>query len=52
MVKVFEGGGGKGICKVVNEEIFEEFYKVVVSEIFGFFIFVMKLVDSVRYLEV
>ncbi|KAK0737227.1 acetyl-CoA carboxylase [Apiosordaria backusii] len=52
MVKASEGGGGKGIRKVVNEETFEELYKAAASEIPGSPIFVMKLADSARHLEV
>ncbi|KAK0666538.1 acetyl-CoA carboxylase [Cercophora samala] len=52
MVKASEGGGGKGIRKVVDEETFEELYKAAASEIPGSPIFVMKLADSARHLEV
>jgi acetyl-CoA carboxylase/biotin carboxylase 1 len=52
MVKASEGGGGKGIRKVIDEENFEELYKAAASEIPGSPIFIMKLADSARHLEV
>ncbi|KAK4149263.1 acetyl-CoA carboxylase [Chaetomidium leptoderma] len=52
MVKASEGGGGKGIRKVTDEENFEELYKAAASEIPGSPIFIMKLADSARHLEV
>jgi len=52
MVKASEGGGGKGIRKVLREEGFEELYKAAASEIPGSPIFIMKLADSARHLEV
>lgn len=52
MVKASEGGGGKGIRKVVGEDNFEELYKAAASEIPGSPIFIMKLADSARHLEV
>lgn len=52
MIKASEGGGGKGIRKVMDEESFEELYKAAASEIPGSPIFVMKLADSARHLEV
>ncbi|KAL2134647.1 hypothetical protein VTI74DRAFT_11225 [Chaetomium olivicolor] len=52
MIKASEGGGGKGIRKVVSEENFEELYKAAASEIPGSPIFIMKLADSARHLEV
>ncbi|KAJ4303919.1 acetyl-coenzyme-A carboxylase [Collariella sp. IMI 366227] len=52
MVKASEGGGGKGIRKVMDEENFEELYKAAASEIPGSPIFIMKLADSARHLEV
>lgn len=52
MVKASEGGGGKGIRKVLSEEGFEELYKAAASEIPGSPIFIMKLADSARHLEV
>jgi acetyl-CoA carboxylase/biotin carboxylase 1 len=52
MVKASEGGGGKGIRKVTGEENFEELYKAAASEIPGSPIFIMKLADSARHLEV
>ncbi|KAK3898322.1 acetyl-CoA carboxylase [Staphylotrichum tortipilum] len=52
MVKASEGGGGKGIRKVMDEENFEQLYNAAASEIPGSPIFVMKLADSARHLEV
>ncbi|EAQ91587.1 hypothetical protein CHGG_03522 [Chaetomium globosum CBS 148.51] len=52
MVKASEGGGGKGIRKVMDKENFEELYKAAASEIPGSPIFIMKLADSARHLEV
>jgi acetyl-CoA carboxylase/biotin carboxylase 1 len=52
MIKASEGGGGKGIRKVTSEEKFEELYNAAASEIPGSPIFVMKVADSARHLEV
>ncbi|KAF2482716.1 acetyl-CoA carboxylase acc1 [Neohortaea acidophila] len=52
MVKASEGGGGKGIRKVDDEESFPALYKAAASEIPGSPIFVMKLAGSARHLEV
>ncbi|EGY22236.1 hypothetical protein VD0002_g8026 [Verticillium dahliae] len=52
MVKASEGGGGKGIRKVVSEDGFEELYKAAASEIPGSPIFIMKLAGNARHLEV
>jgi len=52
MVKASEGGGGKGIRKVDDEENFEALYKAAASEIPGSPIFIMKLAGSARHLEV
>ncbi|KAK3302684.1 acetyl-CoA carboxylase [Chaetomium strumarium] len=52
MVKASEGGGGKGIRKVMSEENFEQLYNAAASEIPGSPIFIMKLADSARHLEV
>lgn len=52
MVKASEGGGGKGIRKVLSEDGFEQLYKAAASEIPGSPIFIMKLADSARHLEV
>ncbi|KAK3368719.1 acetyl-CoA carboxylase [Podospora didyma] len=52
MVKASEGGGGKGIRKVLSEDGFEALYKAAASEIPGSPIFIMKLADSARHLEV
>ena len=52
MVKASEGGGGKGIRKVEREEDFARLYREAASEIPGSPIFVMKLADQARHLEV
>ncbi|KAL8762257.1 MAG: hypothetical protein Q9184_001705 [Pyrenodesmia sp. 2 TL-2023] len=52
MVKASEGGGGKGIRKVVREEDFSQLYKAAASEIPGSPIFIMKLAGNARHLEV
>lgn len=52
MVKASEGGGGKGIRKVENEETFLELYRAAASEIPGSPIFIMKLAGNARHLEV
>ncbi|KIW49703.1 hypothetical protein PV05_11356 [Exophiala xenobiotica] len=52
MVKASEGGGGKGIRKVENEEEFESLYNAAASEIPGSPIFIMKLAGNARHLEV
>ena len=52
MVKASEGGGGKGIRKVDDEENFEQLYKAAASEIPGSPIFIMKLAGNARHLEV
>lgn len=52
MVKASEGGGGKGIRKVVDEENFTALYNAAASEIPGSPIFIMKLAGNARHLEV
>ena len=52
MVKASEGGGGKGIRKVDNEEEFHSKYNAAASEIPGSPIFIMKLAGNARHLEV
>lgn len=52
MVKASEGGGGKGIRKVENEEEFPSLYNAAASEIPGSPIFIMKLAGNARHLEV
>lgn len=52
MVKASEGGGGKGIRKVDNEEEFTSLYNAAASEIPGSPIFIMKLAGNARHLEV
>jgi acetyl-CoA carboxylase/biotin carboxylase 1 len=52
MVKASEGGGGKGIRKVDNEEEFLPLYRAASNEIPGSPMFIMKLAGSARHLEV
>ena len=52
MVKASEGGGGKGIRKVDNEDDFVNLYNAAASEIPGSPIFIMKLAGNARHLEV
>ncbi|CAG7937329.1 unnamed protein product [Penicillium olsonii] len=52
MVKASEGGGGKGIRKVENEEEFISLYNAAANEIPGSPIFIMKLAGNARHLEV
>ncbi|KAK2762604.1 acetyl-coenzyme-A carboxylase [Arachnomyces sp. PD_36] len=52
MVKASEGGGGKGIRKVENEDDFVTLYNAAASEIPGSPIFIMKLAGNARHLEV
>ena len=52
MVKASEGGGGKGIRKVDDEENFTALYNAAASEVPGSPIFIMKLAGNARHLEV
>ena len=52
MIKASEGGGGKGIRKVVDEESFPALYRQVLSEVPGSPVFIMKLASGARHLEV
>ncbi|CAM9391662.1 unnamed protein product, partial [Phaeothamnion confervicola] len=52
MIKASEGGGGKGIRKVLSEDKVATAYRQVASEIPGSPIFVMKLAPRSRHLEV
>jgi acetyl-CoA carboxylase/biotin carboxylase 1 len=52
MIKASEGGGGKGIRKVENEEEFVALYNAAANEIPGSPIFIMKLAGNARHLEV
>jgi acetyl-CoA carboxylase / biotin carboxylase 1 len=52
MIKASEGGGGKGIRKVISEDGFEALYKAAASEIPGSPIFIMKMAGNARHLEV
>ena len=52
MVKASEGGGGKGIRKVENEDNFLNLYNAAASEVPGSPMFIMKLAGNARHLEV
>ncbi|KAJ9078850.1 acetyl-coenzyme-A carboxylase, variant 2 [Entomophthora muscae] len=52
MIKASEGGGGKGIRKVEDEEMFAQCYSQVEKEVPGSPIFIMKLAGNSRHLEV
>lgn len=52
MIKASEGGGGKGIRKVVDAESFPGLFRQVQSEVPGSPIFIMKLASGARHLEV
>jgi acetyl-CoA carboxylase/biotin carboxylase 1 len=52
MIKASEGGGGKGIRKVLRSEEVLNLYRQVQSEIPGSPIFVMKMASNARHLEV
>ena len=52
MIKASEGGGGKGIRKVENEDDFIHLYQQAVNEFPGSPMFVMKQAGKTRHLEV
>lgn len=52
MIKASEGGGGKGIRKVLSKEEVVNSFKAVQGEIPGSPIFVMKMASHARHLEV
>ena len=52
MIKASEGGGGKGIRKVLRSEDVAALYRQVQNEIPGSPIFVMKMASKARHLEV
>ncbi|XP_045152620.1 acetyl-CoA carboxylase 2 [Echinops telfairi] len=52
MIKASEGGGGKGIRKAESTEDFPILFRQVQSEIPGSPVFLMKLAQSARHLEV
>ncbi|CAI1647626.1 hypothetical protein SEUBUCD650_0M03390 [Saccharomyces eubayanus] len=52
MIKASEGGGGKGIRQVDDEDDFITFYRQAVNESPGSPMFVMKVVTDARHLEV
>jgi acetyl-CoA carboxylase/biotin carboxylase 1 len=52
MVKASEGGGGKGIRLVRNQSDFEHAFHMVTKEVPGSPVFIMKLVENARHLEV
>lgn len=51
MVKASEGGGGKGIRKVMREEDLELGFRQVTSEVSGCHVFLMKMAEGMRHLE-
>ena len=51
MVKASEGGGGKGIRKVMCEEELEAGFRQVTSEVSGCHVFLMKMACGMRNLE-
>ncbi|XP_032823616.2 acetyl-CoA carboxylase 1 isoform X2 [Petromyzon marinus] len=52
MIKASEGGGGKGIRKSTNAEEFANLFRQVQAEVPGSPVFVMKLANHARHLEV
>lgn len=52
MIKASEGGGGKGIRKVLRSSDVHTLYRQVQAEIPGSPIFVMKMASKARHLEV
>ena len=52
MIKASEGGGGKGIRKAESKEEFPKQYSQVKQEVPGSPIFIMKLAQNARHLEV
>lgn len=52
MIKASEGGGGKGIRRVDHLDQFSKLYKLVENEVPGSPIFVMKVAENARHLEV
>ena len=52
MIKASEGGGGKGIRKAETKEEFQKQFSQVKQEVPGSPIFIMKLAQNARHLEV
>lgn len=52
MIKASEGGGGKGIRKTESEDNFPTLFRQVQTEVPGSPIFIMKLAECARHLEV
>lgn len=52
MIKASDGGGGKGIRKVVSEEELQTAFRQVQGEVPNSAIFIMKLVSNAHHLEV
>jgi acetyl-CoA carboxylase/biotin carboxylase 1 len=52
MIKASEGGGGKGIRRVNSASEFRSAYEQVLAEVPGSPVFIMKLADNARHLEV
>ncbi|KAG0207115.1 acetyl-coenzyme-A carboxylase, partial [Mortierella sp. NVP41] len=52
MIKASEGGGGKGIRKVEDPDMFAQSFHQVLGEVPGSPVFIMKLAGNARHLEV
>ena len=52
MIKASEGGGGKGIRKAIHSKEFPDKFRQVQMELPGSPIFIMKMVENARHLEV
>ncbi len=56
MLKASAGGGGKGMRKVENEEMFEEFFKLASSEALKSFgdasVYIKKFIENPKHIEV
>lgn len=52
MIKASEGGGGKGIRVVDDEKKFESEFQQVMKEVPGSPVFIMKVINNARHLEV
>ncbi|CBH13789.1 acetyl-CoA carboxylase, putative [Trypanosoma brucei gambiense DAL972] len=52
MIKASEGGGGKGIRRCLRKEDVRDMFFAVAEEVKGCHIFVMRMLENVRHLEV
>nr|CCC92488.1 unnamed protein product [Trypanosoma congolense IL3000] len=52
MIKASEGGGGKGIRRCLRKEDVRDMFFAVTEEVKGCHIFVMRMLENVRHLEV